>query len=84
MNGFDAAELARIKALGVSHIWFTGVIRHATQTDNTAYGIPQNHPAVVKGKAGSPYAIVDYYDIDPDLAEDVPARPSWPAPMRPD
>ena len=74
MNGFDAAELARIKALGVSHIWFTGVIRHATQTDNTAYGIPQNHPAVVKGKAGSPYAIVDYYDIDPDLAEDVPAR----------
>lgn len=74
MNGFGAAELARIKALGVSHIWFTGIIRHATQTDYTAYGIPQNHPAVVKGKAGSPYAIVDYYDIDPDLAEDVPAR----------
>ena len=68
MNDFTPTALKKIRAMGVSHIWYTGVIRHATQTDYTAYGIPRNHPAVVKGKAGSPYAITDYYDIDPDLA----------------
>ena len=60
--------------MGVSHIWYTGVIRHATQTDYSAYGIPRQHPAVVKGRAGSPYAVTDYYDIDPDLATDVNKR----------
>ena len=56
------------------HVWFTGLIEHATQTDHTAFGISKDHPAVVKGKAGSPYAIKDYYDIDPDLAVSVPDR----------
>ena len=74
MNDFTAATLKRIKALGVTHVWYTGVIRHATTTDYTAHGIPRQHPAVVKGRAGSPYAITDYYDIDPDLAEDVDKR----------
>jgi glycosidase len=60
--------------MGVSHIWYTGVIRHATQTDYSANGIPKNHPAIVKGKAGSPYAITDYYDVDPDLAVNVDGR----------
>ena len=74
MNDFDVATLRRIKESGITHIWFTGVLRHATQTDYSAYGIPTQHPEVVKGKAGSPYAIADYYDIDPDLAVDVPGR----------
>ena len=74
MNDFDVATLRRIKESGITHIWFTGVIRHATQTDYSAYGIPVQHPEVVKGKAGSPYAIADYYDIDPDLAVNVPER----------
>lgn len=74
MNDFDAKALARIKEMGVTHVWYTGVIRHATQTDYSAYGIPVQHPAVVKGKAGSPYAITDYYDVDPDLAVDVNNR----------
>ena len=74
MNDFDVATLRRIKESGITHIWFTGVIRHATQTDYSAYGIPVQHPEVVKGKAGSPYAITDYYDIDPDLAVNVPER----------
>jgi len=74
MNDFDAKTLKQIKSLGVTHVWYTGVIRHATQTDYTKYGIPRNHPAIVKGKAGSPYAITDYYDIDPDLAVDVDNR----------
>ena len=74
LNDFTPAVLKQIRKLGVSHVWYTGVIRHATQTDYSRYGIPRNHPAIVKGKAGSPYAITDYYDIDPDLAVDVPSR----------
>ncbi len=74
MNDFTPMTLKKIREMGVSHIWYTGIIRHATQTDYTAYGIPKNHPAIVKGKAGSPYAITDYYDIDPDLATDVNQR----------
>lgn len=73
-NSFTPKALKAIKDLGVTHIWYTGVIEHATQTDYTKYSIPLDHPAVVKGKAGSPYAIKDYYDVDPDLAEDVPNR----------
>ena len=74
MNDIDAQVLKRIKAMGVTHVWFTGVLRHATQTDYTAYGIPAQNAEVVKGRAGSPYAITDYYDIDPDLAVDVDKR----------
>lgn len=66
--------LESLRQLGVTHVWYTGVIRHATQTDYSAHGIPKNNPHVVKGKAGSPYAIVDYYDIDPDLAVEVDKR----------
>ena len=75
-NDLTTSVLKSIQQKGVSHIWFTGVIRHATKTDYTAYGIPANHPAIVKGNAGSPYAITDYYDVDPDLAVDVDARMS--------
>ena len=53
----------QIKTLGATHIWYTGIIEHATQTNYTRYGIKPDHPAVVKGKAGSPYAIKDYYDV---------------------
>ena len=67
-NDLDNKALGRIRDLGATHIWLTGVIRHATQTDYSAYGIPMQNAEVVKGKAGSPYAIADYYDIDPDLA----------------
>ena len=74
MAGFTNQALNEIKKLGATHIWYTGVIAHASQTDYSAYNIPRNHPAVIKGKAGSPYAIRDYYDIDPDLAVDVNRR----------
>lgn len=74
MNDFSTSVLRHIKDMGVTHIWYTGVIRHATVTDYSSFGIPRQHPEVVKGKAGSPYAITDYYDIDPDLAEDVDHR----------
>lgn len=66
--------LKDIAAMGISHVWYTGIIRHATQTDYSQYGIPRQHPAIVKGRAGSPYAITDYYDVDPDLAVNVDER----------
>lgn len=74
MNDIDAQVLRQVRRLGITHVWYTGIIRHATTTDYSRYGIPKQHPAVVKGKAGSPYAIADYYDVDPDLAVDVPQR----------
>ncbi len=74
MADFTPEVLKDIQKMGISHVWYTGIIRHATQTDYSAYGIPRQHPAIVKGKAGSPYAIADYYDVDPDLAVDVKQR----------
>ena len=74
MADFTAKALNEIKNLGATHIWYTGIIEHATQTDYSSYGILPDHPAVVKGKAGSPYAIKDYYDVDPDLAVKVEHR----------
>ena len=74
MNAFTPQALNEIKKLGATHIWYTGIIEHATQTDYSSYGIQRDHHAVVKGKAGSAYAIKDYYDVDPDIATSVPAR----------
>ena len=74
LNDISLAQLNRISSYGFTHVWFTGLIEHATQTDYSSYGILADHPAVVKGRAGSPYAIKDYYDIDPDLATDVNKR----------
>ena len=74
MADFTAKALGEIKKLGATHIWYTGIIEHASQTDYRRYNIRPDHPAIVKGKAGSPYAIKDYYDVDPDLATDVPGR----------
>lgn len=73
-NEFTADTLQRIKDYGFTHVWFTGVLEHATQTNYTRYGIHLDHPWIVKGRAGSPYAIKDYFDVNPDLAEDVPNR----------
>ncbi len=74
LNDITPRVLAAIKDLGVTHVWYTGVIEHSHDADYTAYGIRRNNPHVVKGKAGSPYAITDYYDIDPDIATSVPDR----------
>ena len=73
-KSFTMNALRKIKELGVTHIWYTGIMEHSTQTDYTAYGIRRDHRAMVKGRAGSPYAIKDYYDADPDLAQNVAKR----------
>ncbi|MDH4091721.1 MAG: alpha-amylase family protein [Cyclobacteriaceae bacterium] len=70
-NDINAAALGGIKGMGVTHVWYTGIIEHTSLTDYTAYGILLDDPDIVKGIAGSPYAIKDYYDVDPDLAVDV-------------
>ena len=62
-NALDA-----LKKLGITHIWLTGVIRHSSLTAYPELGIKSTNPLITKGKAGSPYSIMDYYDIDPDLA----------------
>ncbi len=66
-SDIDSESLSYIKWLGCTHIWLTGVIRHATK--ETSGGCIPSNPQFVKGRAGSPYAIVDYYDIDPGLAD---------------
>lgn len=66
--------LEAIRDLGVTHVWYTGVLEHAVLTDYTAFGIPLDDADVVKGRAGSPYSIKDYYDVNPDLAVSVPDR----------
>jgi glycosidase len=73
-NDVTDTSLSALKDFGLTHLWYTGVIKHATLTDYTAFGIPNDHPLIVKGIAGSPYAIKDYYDVDPDLAVDVTNR----------
>lgn len=65
---FSNIALKELKNMGLTHIWFTGVLRHATCTNYDRYGVPSSNPLVVKGRAGSPYAINDYYDVNPDLA----------------
>ncbi len=67
---FTDKALDEIKKLGVTHVWYTGVPHHAVIRDYTAFGISNDDPDVVKGRAGSPYAIKDYYNVDPDLASD--------------
>jgi glycosidase len=73
-NDISDKALQEIKKMGFTHVWYTGVIEHATMTDYSQYGIKPDDPDVVKGRAGSPYAIKDYYDVDPDLAVDVKNR----------
>ncbi|WP_298151343.1 alpha-amylase family protein [Flavobacterium sp.] len=69
-SDFTDKALSEIKKLGVTHIWYTGVPHHALVGDYTAYGISNDDPDVVKGRAGSPYAVKDYYNVNPDLAND--------------
>ncbi|MEY3018107.1 MAG: hypothetical protein RL336_1242, partial [Pseudomonadota bacterium] len=73
-NDINDNALASLADLGVTHIWYTGILHHATATDYRAYGISLDDPDVIKGRAGSPYAIKDYYQVAPDLAVDVNAR----------
>ena len=67
-NDFTETALQEIKDLGVTYVWYTGVPHHALIRDYSAIGISNDDPEVVKGRAGSPYAVKDYYNVNPDLA----------------
>ena len=73
-DDIDLVALTAIKRLNVTHIWLTGILEHASTTDYSSFGIASVEHSLIKGKAGSPYAIRDYYDVSPDLANDVPNR----------
>ncbi len=73
-NDFTAKAILAIRDLGITHIWYTGIIQHAKTTSYREYGISDDHPTLIKGRAGSPYAIRNYYDVDPDLAVNVDKR----------
>ncbi|TLU99615.1 alpha-amylase family protein [Dyadobacter luticola] len=73
-NDITETALQALKDFGITHVWYTGVLEHATLTDYSQFDIKPDHPLIVKGIAGSPYAVKDYYDVDPDLAVDVKNR----------
>lgn len=74
LSAFSDKALKEIKKMGYTHIWYTGILEHASKTDYSSYGIDKGNPDVIKGNAGSPYAIKDYYDVCPDLADDIENR----------
>ena len=67
-NDFTDKALNEIKDLGVTYVWYTGVPHHALIRDYSSIGVSNDDPEVVKGRAGSPYAVKDYYNVNPDLA----------------
>ena len=73
-SDFTNKALAEIRELGITHIWYTGVPHHAVINDYKHIGISDDHPSVVKGRAGSPYAVKDYYSVNPDLADNPAQR----------
>ncbi|WP_026966314.1 alpha-amylase family glycosyl hydrolase [Algoriphagus terrigena] len=73
-NDFTDLALEEIRKLGITHIWYTGVLHHGVIGEFPEIGLTSDHPDVIKGRAGSPYAIRDYYQVNPDLAVDVTQR----------
>ncbi|MDD3789761.1 MAG: alpha-amylase, partial [Petrimonas sp.] len=62
-NDITDKVLNNLKKAGYTHIWYIGVLAHASATDYEKLGVPRQFPEIVKGKAGSPYAVRDYYNV---------------------
>ena len=73
-SSINETVFEHLHTLGVTHVWYTGVIEHATKESFEQWGIRRDNPSVIKGQAGSPYAIKDYYDVNPYLADSVENR----------
>ncbi|CAV25475.1 alpha-amylase family protein [Vibrio atlanticus] len=73
-SDFTNKALTEIRELGITHIWYTGVPHHAVINEYKHIGISDDHPSIVKGRAGSPYAVKDYYSVNPDLADNPAQR----------
>ena len=74
ISDFNDKSLKSIKKMGCNYIWYTGLLQHASKTNYEEFGLAAQNPYVVKGEAGSPYAICDYYSVSPDLVNNVVAR----------
>lgn len=74
MSDVSVEALQSLKRLGVNYVWYTGIIQQATKTDWSKDGLPRQNADVVKGNAGSPYAICDYYAVSADIADNVATR----------
>lgn len=73
-NDISTEALKALRNFGTTHVWYTGIIRHASCSNYEQFGLKANNPFAIKGRAGSPYAITDYYDVCPDFAENVENR----------
>ena len=73
-SGINDAALDALTGMGITHVWYTGVLEHATATAFPDAGLQADDADVVKGLLGSPYAIKDYYDVAPALADDPTKR----------
>lgn len=73
-NDITTGALEALKEMGITHVWYTGILAHAMVAGYPAQGISGDHPSLVKGLAGSPYAVKDYFEVDADLAVNVPRR----------
>lgn len=69
-NDLSHKALAAIKGMNFTHIWLTGILSHATSTNYSEFGLPADEPDLLKGLAGSPYAVRDYFDVCPDYSMD--------------
>ncbi len=74
MSDITTEALQSIRRLGANYVWYTGILQQASKTDWSAQGLPKQTADVVKGNAGSPYAICDYYAVSPDIADNVATR----------
>ncbi len=64
--------LIEIRDMGFTHIWLTGILEHASGSSYPKRAADDRK--ILKGIAGSPYAVVDYFDVSPDLALDPESR----------
>jgi len=73
-SDLNETALTELKTMGFTHLWVTGILQQATATDYGSIGEPADDPDLLKGVAGSPYAIRDYFDVSPDYADDPERR----------
>ncbi len=59
LSDMTTDRLREIRDLGIDYLWLTGVLEHAARA--------QTDPDVVKGEAGSYYAIYDNWDVSSEI-----------------
>ena len=73
-SDIDEVALRRLRAMGVTDVYLTGILQQATLTDYSDIGEPADDPDILKGRAGSFFAVRDYFDVSPDYADEPEER----------